>query len=328
MNNGRLTPYASRFPFASCQRVKRSFSLIELLTVISILATVAGSVVTSYGDFSEGAELTATKSKLQQIRQAILQFKKDTGSFPKQGRFGAKGLDKNSASDDLFTPDLAKLKIAVLKSQSSSNGARKLLTGSLNNKKNQNFRLLWHSSIANFTQLFQEPHTVKDDGTKDKKVMPWKIRYKRGWNGPYLRKDQFSLCTISIKAHDNDADSFLDKSWNPSSNNAAHTSFDIPAISDSFNHKSVKVAYAKTAGQANYDLVYFEWRSRFMNSSDSKTNDPRAYISKNGRPILLAKLDSDEQNFNCGHYLISFGPNGAFDYGQGDDILLAMPEMD
>ena len=317
----------------------QSFSLLELLTVISILAVIAGTLMTSYGDFESQASEATTRSRLQQIRQALLQFKKDTGSFPGQKQFSLRGVDDSTAQkdfDDLYVPALSKIKTSLLVGDTSSRSGRELLEGVLSDSDDIKFRQAWFDSVINFHQLFEEPHKVQlndpDNPSaviegKGEAVMPWSKRYKRGWNGPYLQKGGYSLCSLSISEDILDSEGFLQKDWKALDVDADTFSLDVPAIADSFPHQTVEKESDVSSGLTRLKLVFFEWRSRFMNNSEDLSSDSRQYISKKGRPIVLAKLKFDDPDYADGYYLISFGANGNFNYGLGDDLILAMPEM-
>ena len=66
---------------------RAGFSLIELLVVVAVLATVAGGVVVSLSGVETHAATELTVRELAELKQAVLRFREDTGFLPKQGPF-------------------------------------------------------------------------------------------------------------------------------------------------------------------------------------------------------------------------------------------------
>jgi type II secretory pathway pseudopilin PulG len=62
-------------------------SLLELLVVVSVMATVAGGVFVSMSGVEAKAATDLTARELHELKRAVLQFKADTGFLPKQGPF-------------------------------------------------------------------------------------------------------------------------------------------------------------------------------------------------------------------------------------------------
>lgn len=71
---------------------KRGFTLLELLVVTLILAIIGGGVILSLNNAEEDASFKIAQNEILEIKKAILQFKQDTGYFPKQGPFNL-GID-------------------------------------------------------------------------------------------------------------------------------------------------------------------------------------------------------------------------------------------
>jgi prepilin-type N-terminal cleavage/methylation domain-containing protein len=77
---------------------KHGFTLLELLVVTAILATIAGGLLLSMSHVQEDTYLKINQTEMLKIKQAILQFKQDTGYLPKQGPF-ALGINCVSPGD-------------------------------------------------------------------------------------------------------------------------------------------------------------------------------------------------------------------------------------
>ena len=64
---------------------QRGFTLVEMLLVLVILATLAAVVVPKFAGRSKQAKVTATKSQISNLEIAIDLFEVDMGYFPKGG---------------------------------------------------------------------------------------------------------------------------------------------------------------------------------------------------------------------------------------------------
>jgi prepilin-type N-terminal cleavage/methylation domain-containing protein len=136
------------------------FTLMELLTVISLMAIIATMAITSYDGTQEQGRYDVTKFEMNQIRKALIQFRQDSGSndFPMQGVYDCVDID-----------DITKINPAIdaqLPTEAGTTDADKIA---------------WCQHPANFWMLFENPLATD-----------WNIDTKRGWNGPYLqRKDGY-----------------------------------------------------------------------------------------------------------------------------------------
>lgn len=66
---------------------RAGFTLIELLICISLIAIVAGGAIAVVRGSQETAALSVALHEMQACKQALLQFKRDTGFLPRQGPF-------------------------------------------------------------------------------------------------------------------------------------------------------------------------------------------------------------------------------------------------
>jgi len=64
---------------------QRGFTLVEMLLVLVILATLAAVVVPKFAGRSKQAKVTAAKSQISNLEIAIDSFEIDMGYFPKAG---------------------------------------------------------------------------------------------------------------------------------------------------------------------------------------------------------------------------------------------------
>jgi general secretion pathway protein G len=70
-------------------RRRTAFTLVEMLLVLVILATLAAIVIPKFSGRSQQAKVTAAQSQISSIEMALDAFEVDTGFYPK----GAAGLD-------------------------------------------------------------------------------------------------------------------------------------------------------------------------------------------------------------------------------------------
>ncbi len=76
---------------------RRAFTMVELLLVLVILATLAAIVVPKFAGRSEKAKITATRTEISGVESALDAFEVDNGYYPQ----GQNGLDAlfNQPSD-------------------------------------------------------------------------------------------------------------------------------------------------------------------------------------------------------------------------------------
>ncbi len=138
------------------------FTLLELLVVITLLGIISGSVVLAYQGVQEQGRQDNTDFEMSEIRKALLQFRRDSGSkdFPGDGIYdcddssnGGNATDANTSMT--FPPEAGATDVE---------------------------KIAWCQSPANFWMLFLDP---LGNG--------WNPDTKRGWNGPYLRNRQMAV---------------------------------------------------------------------------------------------------------------------------------------
>lgn len=68
-------------------RRNSGFTLLELMIVTAVLASIAGSAILMVGQTEESVQGKLAITEACTVREALIQFKKDTGYLPKQGPF-------------------------------------------------------------------------------------------------------------------------------------------------------------------------------------------------------------------------------------------------
>jgi prepilin-type N-terminal cleavage/methylation domain-containing protein len=137
-------------------KYESGFTLLELLLVIALLAVTAGVAVQGYEGVQDQGRYDATRFEMAELRKALLQFRRDSGSndFPGQGIYdctdAANGKPTSANPDMIFPPE----------------------AGITDAEK-----IAWCQSPANFWMLFADP---LGNG--------WNSDTHRGWHGPYLQR--------------------------------------------------------------------------------------------------------------------------------------------
>ncbi len=154
MNNASFNhSQQSRHLLLQTHTAHQGFTLLEMLVVISLLSLIAGAAIIGYEDVQDQGRYEAAQYEMAEIRNALLQFRRDSGTndFPGQGIY--------ACTNAINFPSEAG-------------------TGSA--------RLDWCNHPANFWMLFINP--LDDPSTSSVEEGAWNIDTKRGWNGPYLQR--------------------------------------------------------------------------------------------------------------------------------------------
>ena len=64
------------------KNVRRGFTMVELMAMLIIIGLLAGLVVNKVASNIDKARVTTTKANLVKLRDAVNQFKMDTGRYP------------------------------------------------------------------------------------------------------------------------------------------------------------------------------------------------------------------------------------------------------
>ena len=64
------------------KRIRRGFTMVELMAILIIIGLLATLVVTKVATKIDQAKLITTKANLKMLHSAVNQFKMDTGRFP------------------------------------------------------------------------------------------------------------------------------------------------------------------------------------------------------------------------------------------------------
>ncbi len=154
------------------RRAAGAFTLIEIVLVVAILAALAGMVVF----MSEGTDAQAshdlTRRTLAEVRRAIVQFKADTGHWPKRGPFNLHPSDV-AAGDVTRAADGGRVRLARLP-------IAEVVTDDV--------RRAWFDAPANLYQLFVCPFPLDPADPDYHPLARWDLDRHRGWRGPYLTR--------------------------------------------------------------------------------------------------------------------------------------------
>jgi hypothetical protein len=138
---------------------------------------IAGGVIVAYEGVQQRAEQQLSLDRLQQVRAALLDFKRDMGFFPGQGPLAAANLDLSDYNYvDGDNPGTENPDAATLDA--------------------------WAVHPLNLWMLFERP---RDNG--DPNRWRWRKEIARGWNGPYLGQGLF----YRLDGAGTEASDFLDE---------------------------------------------------------------------------------------------------------------------
>jgi len=79
-------------------RRRQGFTIIELILVMVIIATLAAIVIPKFAGRSEQAKLTAAKADIASISLGLDAFEVDTGSYPRSGNLDLLVTPPNDAT--------------------------------------------------------------------------------------------------------------------------------------------------------------------------------------------------------------------------------------
>ena len=139
--------------------IQKGFSLLELMVVVAVLAAVAFISTGVYENIHEQTDEQLVHVEMQEIAQAIRQFKQDTGYYPKEGPFDLSLYGGAVPYGNLLV---------------HAGGA-----GGTDPEKD-----LWFYSPANFYQLISPTSPLDTTGHL---LETWNPDTGRGWRGPYLK---------------------------------------------------------------------------------------------------------------------------------------------
>lgn len=146
----------------------RGFTLVELLVVCGILATLAYTAWGSYTGIQEGADDDIARAELQRLADGLKRFKADTGYYPGQGPFilAAPGtIEATNGNGFNCTPLGGILRSWAAPDTDADKDA-------------------WHASPTNLALLFESPALCANHPLAY--LNRWNPETRRGWHGPYL----------------------------------------------------------------------------------------------------------------------------------------------
>ena len=200
---------ASNKPKTACYYLgdQKGITLIELLIVVSILASIAFLTSGTFRGVREQANERLVRSEMLEIAKAIRQFKQDTGYYPKTGPFGLVGVGGGAVT------------YASLPSYAGSSASD---------------QYLWFYSPANFDQILSSVSPLIGTGHQ---LEVWDAGAGRGWRGPYLNGDD-GLVGIGADMNIGPTPAFGNISGNPLLGGLIP---DVGGIADPFEYQPVSV---------------------------------------------------------------------------------------
>lgn len=91
--------------YSQHMKKQQGFTLLELLVVVSVLATLAGITAVAMDGYEQDAQEQLVNTEMKRIASAIYRFKEDTGYFPKEGVFKSDRLFSVGDERDRYERD-------------------------------------------------------------------------------------------------------------------------------------------------------------------------------------------------------------------------------
>lgn len=266
----------------------RGFTLLEMLVVIVVLAALGGAAVVAAGDRRDDALRQVAQMEMQKIKQALLQFRRDTGYLPGQGPFALVNLDTTDNLDGSCTF-----------ASSSVGGVRRLSVPSD----------FWFASPANFSQLYVAP-AMCTNHPQAALVQPWQPATGRGWRGPYLSAQGEGLVDAGDTLQGNGSGSPVSGSPLPN----------LPGVADPFVMLPVKNNSDTACEDSDPDSAcLLDWRSASGESRHARWGRP--YLMFDLGIPARARLVSMGPD---GHYDGVNGSNPCAPPPDTDDLVLCL----
>ncbi len=268
------------------------FTLIELLIILTILVAVAFTVTSVFTGVDQDARAQVTRAEMDEVAQAIRQFRQDTGYYPKDGPFDHE--DQGGQVDlAVADPDPAAL-------------------------------LDRFNSPANLSQLYVQPtnNAAPPDAACTNCVLPWNIDTGRGWRGPYLKRENRVDVGDDLEVNGDDDPAIVETA----------PILNLLGVADPQEFSPLNAAGAFCDGDeapvetpANTNCI-LDWRP-ITDDGDADDNDgDRAFLT-HGRPYLYFINPAAVGNVTgclsvpC---LLAFGSNGSYNQGGVDDIVVSV----
>jgi hypothetical protein len=153
----------------------------------------------------------------------------------------------------------------------------------------------WFYSPANFSQLLSSTSPLNGSGHQ---LTEWDAETGRGWRGPYLSGFRDGFVDIGDEINPDQQG----ENGDPTTVVVAAI-LDVDGLADPFLHRSVAVV------DAAVDNDLLDWASLVRPN--------RTELNQWGRPYLFLEV-------NGRWSLVSMGPNGEYDQGGDDDIVLPL----
>jgi len=166
----------------------RGFTLLELLTVVAVVAVIGGLVVLAIGGLRAKVQTDVSVYEMRSLHDAIKAFRRDTGYFPKQGPFA-------------LTTDGG-----LIDTTNAAHWPSFLSAASSSDRKN------WFLHPGNFYQLVLAQSPLNGTGHVLETFRP---QTSRGWRGPYLKDGAAGTVAGDAGQYDPASHAHTPASWNP-----------------------------------------------------------------------------------------------------------------
>ena len=167
---------------------RHGFTLLELLTVVAVVAVIGGLVVLALGGLRGKVQADVSGYEMRAMHDAIKAFRRDTGYYPKQGPFAL------TADGGQVDPTNASHWPSFLAAATSVQ------------------RTNWFLHPGNFYQLVLAQSPLNGTGHVLETFRP---QTGRGWRGPYLKDGAAGTVAGDAGQYDPASHAHTPASWNP-----------------------------------------------------------------------------------------------------------------
>ena len=171
----------------------KGFTILELVVVAGILAVISGLVIVNFRGNEVRAERQVAFENMVRIKEALLRFKLETGSFPNDGDLVRSNLDMSRIVNEVGIGEAVSAGSPTgrewfARTDIGSTPARLRAWAPTLDELSE---LGNGSGLSNLWMLFEQPFRPSTAAnSQGVNALEWSRSTGRGWNGPYIREQR------------------------------------------------------------------------------------------------------------------------------------------